>query len=153
LLIKFENNYGHQNQWFTDALRTAATAWGIDKMGDDWTVGKSPYPHWDDYGVHLKSYSTQVIANPRAFADADAFAEWFKPQLPTPQGATHTIAARLLPVFQKNPEYWEAIEYINIGQDKDATFQKYMEQWYKNLPERLRPAVQAVATAMGFRKN
>ncbi|MCL1910242.1 MAG: hypothetical protein FWG05_04835, partial [Kiritimatiellaeota bacterium] len=129
----------------------AATTWCIDKMGDDWLAGKAPYEHWASYGEHLKSYSTQILGDYKKFDKAADFAEWFKPQLPAPQGATSAIAARLLPVFKANPEYWEAIEYVNVGQNKDATFQQYMEQWHKALPENLKPAVQKIAAEMGFK--
>jgi len=151
LLIKFENNYGHKNQWFTDAVRTAATAWVIDTMGDDWLKGKAPYPHWNSYGEHLKSYSVAVLGDYKKFDTADEFAEWFKPQLASPDGAKAAIAGRILPVFKVNPEYWEAIEYINIGQDKDADFQTYIKKWHDNCPDNLKVAVKKVAEAMGFK--
>jgi len=128
-LVKFDVSYGHKNQWVTDVLRRAANMWCMDKMGDEWTAGRGPYPHWSDYGVHLKSYASD--------------------HLKSLSGDFGTQVNAVYEIFKANPEYLEAIGYANEGLDKDADAKAYFQKWHTNVPAKLKPAVVKIAAALG----
>ena len=130
-LVKFDVSYGHKNQWVTDVLRRAANMWCMDKMGDEWTSGRGPYEHWSDYGVHLKSYAADHLKS----LDGD-----FGKQV-----------NKVFEIFKTNPEYLEAIGYINDGLDKDADTISYIKNWHSKVPANLKPAVEKIAAALGVK--
>jgi len=60
----------------------------------------------------------------------------------------------LLPVFGRNPQYWQAVAYLNAGErDAGADFQAYLQNWYNATPGNLRPAVSAIAAHLGYKIN
>ena len=56
------------------------------------------------------------------------------------------VAVALLPLFEKQPESWEAITWLNDGKPHgERTFARYLGDWQARVPERLRPFVRQIA--------
>ncbi|MGB2823869.1 MAG: hypothetical protein WBF17_23015, partial [Phycisphaerae bacterium] len=61
------------------------------------------------------------------------------------------VAKHLLRLFEKHPEHWEAVGYLNIG---DAGASKglagHLSAWHGSSPEKHKPFVRSVAEMFGI---
>ncbi|MBT5691021.1 MAG: hypothetical protein HOI65_07900, partial [Opitutae bacterium] len=61
-------------------------------------------------------------------------------------------AIELLPLFEKNPEGWRAVHYINESVwNETQDFTTYLRNWYRHTPKDLKPFVAKVAEKFGIR--
>jgi len=45
------------------------------------------------------------------------------------------VANLLLPLFQSNPQNWDALTYLNLDpEDARSSLQDYLRHWYQNAP-------------------
>ena len=63
-----------------------------------------------------------------------------------PAGQNTVVATVLLPLFEKQPDSWEAITWLNDGASHGArSFSRYLGDWHARVPEKLRPFVRQIA--------
>jgi hypothetical protein len=56
------------------------------------------------------------------------------------------MAAALLPVFEKNPQHWEAIRYLNVTPARSGlTFKQYLAKWKKDAPQKHHGLIDGIA--------
>jgi hypothetical protein len=146
------------NQWFEETLGEVASMFVLGKMATTWRANP-PYEHWKDYAPALGAYGQRLIEQPhRQLPNGKTFVQWFTENRTLLRGDPYLrdknglIANRLLPLFERNPESWESVSYLNLG-DRDATnsFQSYLDNWYGKVPARHKGFVANVANTFGMR--
>lgn len=137
------------NLWFEESLCELASIYAMRQMAITWKTA-APYPNWRDYSKSLKSYADDVTKK-HALPEGTEFAAWFQEnqaQLrknPTQRELNGIVAVQLLPQFEKAPEGWRALQFLNQGRTKqEQTFREYLEAWHDNTPEKLRPFVEGI---------
>jgi len=142
--------------WFQEALCELASIWGLRVMGGHWMAGNAPYWNWNDWGVNLVIYGDSLTNGVQTFATAASFRTWLDSKLPameanaTIRDFNNIVATHLLPLFDEQPLAWQAVPYLNAGQQVNSTFQEHLQQWYDATPRNIRHHVAAVAHRLGY---
>jgi len=142
-----------QNRWFADALAASAGLWGVVRAGES---SGANAPEWLGDGAAMKAFVTVRTDDVRKFGSTGEFGAWLGENMPelrrgTTSANNAVITVNLLPLFIRNPQYWQAAAYLNAGEtDADADFQTYLQNWFDASPRNLRPAVSAIAAHMNF---
>ena len=57
----------------------------------------------------------------------------------------YVVASNLLPIFERNPELWESVRYLNAAKPrKSESFESYLNNWYANSPEKHRKLIREI---------
>jgi hypothetical protein len=152
------DNAKNQNQWFEETLGEVASMFVLPRMANTWSENP-PYDSWKDFAPVLDKYGQDLRNEPhRQLPDGKTFVQWFtenRPLLrsdPYLRDKNDLVANRLLPLFEENPENWESVSYLNLG-DPDASnsFQSYLDNWYRNVPASHKRFVANIASTFGMR--
>ena len=141
---------GRENKWFEETLCELSSLFCMRAMVLDWEK-KPPYPNWKNYSESLQSYADNVISNYEK-VDMLGLAAYYKKHEPelrnsaTLRNLNGTMAAALLPVFEKNPQHWEAIRYLNVTPARSGlTFKQYLAKWKKDAPKKHHGLIDGIA--------
>jgi len=143
------------NKWFEESICELASLFALRRMAATWKTNP-PYPNWWDYAPALRSYAENRINNARLPADT-TLAEWYRGQAaelrknPCLRHKNGIVAGALLPLFEKQPEHWEAVTYLNAASSQEPrSFQQYLQDWHKHCPEKHKPFVRQIAEQFGI---
>lgn len=146
------NNVSRQ-QWFEEALCEAFSLFALERMADQWAENP-PYPQWKDYAAEFIDYEQQNIKQShRKLPKGMKLPQWYQSYRealsdnPYAQGRdlNELVANHLLGIFRENPESWEAINYLNLGDDRqDKSLEKYLHDWEHNAPADLRQPIRQI---------
>jgi hypothetical protein len=146
---------GRGNKWFEEALCEVASLFALGRMAETWKTDP-PYPNWKSYAPALRKYADQRIKEARLPADT-TLAQWYErhaEQLrksPHPSDESRIVAGELLPLFEKHPQHWEAIGYLNSARPSESrSFSAYLEDWHKSSPEKHKPFIRQIAERFGI---
>lgn len=147
---------GRENKWFEETLCEMASLYCMRAMSVDWAA-KPPYPNWKSYAPSLKKYADDVIAK-REKLDAKGLADYYKKHRTelrkdsTLRDLNGTMATAILPVFEKNPEHWEAIRYLNVTPAKKGiSLKEYFTKWKKDAPKKHHALIDGLIRVYGVR--
>lgn len=141
------------NLWFEEALCETASVFAIRRMARTWKK-RPPYVNWKGYAGALDTYANNYVRT-QAKLDLKALPGWLKEneaalrRIDRPK--IHSVAAHvLLPRFEKGPEHWEALNWLNqFDPTKELTFAEYLSDWHARVPARHKPFVADIARAFG----
>jgi hypothetical protein len=143
---------GAQNKWFEEAICEMAALYSLRCMAEDWDTNP-PYPNWRSYGKALHAYAQDYIDKTEVPAD---MAAWYQrhaghlSQNPTDRAKNRVLAVTLLPRFERDPSLWQAVAYLNKGEDrKKRDFRRYMQAWYEHAPRKFGPQISGIASLLG----
>lgn len=146
------NNRSRQ-QWFEESLCEAFSLFSLEQLSRKW-VADPPYPNWKDYAPNFLTYRVERETEPhRQLPPGMKLPNWYQEYrqilsddpVANDRDLNELVAGQLLPVFEPRPSRWEAINYLNLGDDRsDKSFQKYLNDWENNTPAGLRPPVQEI---------
>jgi hypothetical protein len=144
------------NKWFEETLCETASLFALRAMAESWKT-KPPYQNWKGYASNLNKYAEERIER-FGLPDGKHLATFYAEQAPqlstvaTDRSKNAAIAIELLPLFEKNPEGWRALHYINESVwNETQDFTTYLRNWYRHTPEDLKPFVEKVAEKFGIR--
>ena len=147
---------GKENKWFEETLCELASQYCMRAMVSDWEKNP-PYPNWKNYSKSLQSYVDKVI-NSYEKVDMLGLANYYaKHEAELRKSATlrklnGTMAAALLPVFETNPQHWEAIRYLNVTPAKKGlTFKQYLAKWKKDAPKKHHAFIDGIVRVYGVK--
>jgi hypothetical protein len=146
-----------RHQWFEETLCEAAALFTLRRMAVTWE-SSPPFAHWRSYAPWLREFANLTIAaEPTREDHAAALASWFAANRqtlthdPYARELNDVCAAALLPLFEAEPEQWNAVRYLNReGSAGAATFPEYLERWHGSAPARHRPLIEELAAAFGL---
>ena len=140
----------NRNLWFEESLCELSSLFVLRRMSETWQT-KPPYPNWKSYAPHLKEYAEQRIVK-AALPAGTTLAQWYAENSPVllsnavDRDRNTVVAAALLPLFEAEPESWEAVTWLNTEHlNKLFTFKDYLAAWRRNCPEKHRPFVTRIA--------
>src|SRR5262249_46766521 len=106
---------------------------------------------WKSFAEKLHDYADQRLNQTEKLNDL-TFAQWYKRNEPdlkktgTNRPKNQVVAAALLPLFEKEPNRWQAVSYLNQADPKkELSFDEYMRDWHERVPKELKPFVAEVA--------
>ncbi len=137
------------NKWFEESICEVASLFVLRQMSETWKT-KPPYPNWRDYSSSLKDYAAKRIAD-APLPDGQTLADWYEHNAKDLHGTAlreknRVIAGALLPLFEKEPNRWEAVAWLNTGKTyKNQTFEQYLADWHYYAPERHKRFIEQIA--------
>jgi hypothetical protein len=125
-----------QNLWFEESVCDAAALFTLRQMTSTWRDAP-PYPHWASYAPAFSEYAQHLLTEvDRHEVDAANLGEWYRDNAdelkrnPYLRTKNEVVAARLLPLLEKNPQHWAAISFLTISYlNRNAhsrTFKEYL---------------------------
>lgn len=154
--FQFSHEFGHilcgykpgarENLWFEETLCETASLFAMRKMSKTWAESP-PYPSWRSYAPNLDEYAQERIDthpwpySPRCGAPL-TLAEWYAKNRealrknPTDRPKNTTLATKLLPLFEQQPDNWSAVAYLNFHKTKKSRqFHTYLADWKRTCPQ------------------
>ncbi|HEX6734502.1 MAG TPA: hypothetical protein VF096_06790 [Azonexus sp.] len=145
ILSNYEENVGADttkyNQWFEETLCETASLYTLQKLAATWETAP-PSPRWSNEARKLRRFFDHLIAEGHRQLPAHTpLHDWLVEKEehlrkdPYLRKENEVMAKLLLPLFQDNPQNWEALNYLNLDPD-DArnTLRDYLGNWYDNAP-------------------
>ncbi len=129
----------HRNLWFEESLCEMASLYSLRQMAIAWKSAP-PYPNWKDYGPKLQSYAAERIAKAQ-LPPRKTLGDWYADhsfelsQNAVVREKNTLVAVALLPLFEKSPEHWEAVAWLNTGKPLGSqTLAQFLQEWRDNAP-------------------
>ena len=132
---------------------------GLEKVFSFCRDGKTsaPYPTWRSYNASIASYMTKHMAKAELLDDR-AFVEWYGRHAAAfekngyMRDKNRVVARKLLGLFEKTPEHWEALVYLRgLASGHKGSFKDYLAQWRRRAPVKHRAFIAKIAALFGLR--
>lgn len=145
------------NQWFEETLCELASLYAIRGMARSWRTNP-PYPHWRDYGDDLRDYADHAMSRRPHVGEITRIGlaafysrhEAALRSLPVDRDLTGSIAVVLLGSFEKQPEHWGSVRWLNARKTETVReFDSYLGDWQETVPDAHRPFVTEIAGLFG----
>lgn len=145
ILSNFEENVGADttkyNQWFEETLCETASLFALKNLAASWETSP-PAPNWSKEARKLRRFFDHLIAEGhRQLPPHTPLVAWLHDNEerlrhdPYRRHENEVMANLLLPLFQENPQNWEALRYLNLDpSDARNSLRDYLDNWYKNAP-------------------
>lgn len=151
----FSREISH-NQWFAEALSEAASLYALKQLAFLWEVSP-PHPNWRPYAPAFEEFAERLFnERHRRLPPDTSLATWFEQSEqdlrrdPYLRAQNEVVANVLLPLFEENPEIWQAIGYLPA---KGASFQDYLRAWRANAPDDCKDIITYVMALFGFPRD
>ena len=143
------------NQWFEEAVCEAASLYALKRLAFVWELWP-PHPHWAAYAPEFQRYVERFLAESHRQLPPDvALAMWFREHQrelqgkPYVRGHNEVVANILLPLFEENTDFWEAVGYLNL-QGRGGSLTEYLQAWHDNAPEKHRDVIRYIMGLFGL---
>jgi len=163
--FQFAHEFGHilanydehewRNKWFEESICETASLFVLRRMSEVWEV-QPPYPNWRNYAPALAAYADARIRTAH-LPRGTTLAQWYREnelalrEFPSLRNRNTVVAAALLPYFERQPESWPAIAWLNDGMSHGTrTFGRYLGDWHAHVPGQHRPLVRQIAHEFGI---
>jgi hypothetical protein len=139
----------HRNEWFEESLCEMASLFALRRMSETWKT-RPPYPNWKDYAPALAKYADERMEKAQLPAKT-TLAKWFRQNADelhksaTLREKNTVVAVALLPLFEKQPEHWEAVSYLNTVEPREGqSFAAFLRQWRDAAPPKHRAFIRQI---------
>jgi beta-glucosidase len=146
------------NKWFEESICETASLFALRRMSETWKTNP-PYPNWKDYSPALKKYADDRIHGGQ-LPPGKTLAQWYREndallrKDPGLRDKNTIVAVALLPLFEKQPESWETITWLNDGAPHPArSFAQYLADWHARVPEKSQAVVRQIAAQFDIEIN
>ncbi len=156
VLCGLEDDY-RGNLWFEETLCEMASLYCMRQMATQWRT-TPPYASWKAFAPHLRSYTDDVAKRRKEFLEIlqtgtrsyyARHARYLTKQ-PVDREKNGAFALALLPLFEAQPQHWNAIRYLNsTPSPQGETFQQYLTKWHNAAPQKHREFIIKVAAMFG----
>lgn len=145
ILSNYEENArpgaNRYNQWFEETLCETASLYTLKSLAATWQE-LPPLPDWGNEIERLNRFYDLLIAEGhRELPPHTPLADWLTSnekhlqQNPYLREKNEMVANLLLPLFQRNPENWSSLAYLNQDAGNGCnSLQDYLRSWYQNAP-------------------
>lgn len=139
------------NQWFEETLCETASLFTLKSLAQAWEVAP-PAPEWAEEAKTLRRFFDVLIAEGhRQLPPQAPLASWLQDNEralrddPYLRQKNEVLANLLLPLFDSNPENWQALAYLNLDPaDARSSLRSFLNHWYHNAPLEHRALVVSV---------
>ena len=146
---------GRPNLWLEESLAESASLFALRAMARSWERS-APFRGWRSYSPEFSSYARDRMSISGVGGHAD-FLRWFRRNEPAMRRNAELreknsiVALELLPLFEAEPQGWEAITFMNVGtRDLKQPLDTFLAEWRQNCPPALRPFVSRAAQVFGI---
>jgi hypothetical protein len=143
------------NLWFEESICEVASLYVLHSMAAEWQT-KPPYPNWKSFAPKLAEYADKRLAE-RKLPQGTSLAAWYRAEAaalradPVNRDRNRMVAGALLPMFEKSPQHWAAVAYLNQQKPAGAqTFEAYLQNWHDRAPVEHRAFITAMAREFGI---
>lgn len=144
------------NQWFEETLCETASLYALKSMAVTWETA-APYPNWHNYAPAMRDYAEQFVREGhRQLPAGTSLAAWLRANEsrlrsdPYLRDKNEVVANLLLPLFEKDPENWAALHYLNLDHaDATDSLKQYLQHWYGNAPQEHKRFIHDVLALLG----
>lgn len=148
----------NHNQWFEETLCETASLFTLKRLATTWE-GNPPARQWIGYGSTFAAYASYLLGeNHRRLPAAQQLDQWYQDnrtalqETPYLREKNELAATALLPLFEKTPDLWRAIGYLNADQASAAkTFPEYLADWQAACPPREQELVRQTMALFGIK--
>lgn len=153
ILSGFNKMRKRPNQWFQETLCDLASFFTIRQMAMTWShVHPS---NWASFSISIQQYAKQIVLSDNHKLPGDVnFREWFAKQEPSlrldryQRSKNATMALQLLPLVERDPANWNAIQYLP---DSGWSFAVYLSKWKGKCPTSQQLFVAEIADLFGVK--
>lgn len=146
------------NQWFEETLCEAASLFTLKNLAATWETSP-PSPEWSKHAWYMRSFFDLLIdEGHRKLPPHTPLAAWLgshEERLrhdPYQREKNQVVANLLLPLFERNPENWDALSYLNLDPaDARNSLRQYLRNWYDNAPARHKTFIAGVLDLLELR--
>jgi beta-glucosidase len=146
------------NKWFEESICEMSSIFALRRMSETWKT-QPPYPNWQDFAPALQRYADDRVQAGQ-LPPGKSLAQWYRenePLLrkdPRLRDKNTIVAVALLPLFEKQPEGWEAITWLNDGASRgERTFARFLADWHARVPEKHQSFVRQIAAQFAIEIN
>ncbi len=162
VLSNYERHPHHavtrNHQWFEEALCEVASLYTLKALALSWQKA-APNAELAAAAPQLRQIAERFEQEShRKLPPGTTLAGWYRAsgeQLARgayQRGSNEVVANLLLPLFEENPELWEAIGFLNLDAP-GTTFQQYLQTWLDNAPPRYQDVIRYAMTLFFARAN
>ncbi len=145
------------NQWFEETLCETASLFTLKNLARNWEQAL-PGPEWAGEAERLRKFFDLLIAEGHRRLPPEApLAGWLRDNEaalranPYLREKNEVLANLLLPLFEHNPENWQALGYMNLDpDDARSSLRTYLGRWYTNAPLEHRDVVAGVLALLSL---
>ncbi len=144
------------HKWFEESVCEMASMFAMRRMAETWKTA-APYPTWRSYSASITSYMAKHMAKAELL-DGRAFVEWYKRQAAEfekngyMRDKNRVVARKLLGLFEKTPEQWEALVYLRgLALGHKGSFKEFLAEWRRRAPVKHRAFIAKIAALFGLR--
>jgi hypothetical protein len=146
ILSNYEENAGpgtsRYNQWFEETLCETASLFTLKNLAITWK-DSPPAPGWSKETDKLNRFFDLLIAEGhRQLPPHSPLAVWLASNEerlrrdPYQREKNELVANMLLPLFERNPENWATLSYLNLDPgDAGSSLRDYLRNWYRKAPD------------------
>lgn len=159
ILSNYEEHVGAEttkyNQWFEETLCETASLYTLKSLADTWEKSP-PTPELSSRSKSLRRFFEHLVnEGHRQLPSYAPLASWLdehKEDLrknPYLREKNEVVANLLLPLFQSDPQNWDALTYLNLDpNDARSSLEDYLRNWYQNAPLEHKHFVASVLSLM-----
>ena len=146
-----------EHQWFEESLCETASLYALRRLAAKWCNAAFD-PQLREAAPQLEQYLRQLLAESHRRLDAGTdFATWYSRNRETLRGKPYLrelnelAATQFLPLFERNPNRWAALAYVNPTQPSpEQSFSNFLAAWGAASPPDLKPLVAEMQTLFGM---
>ena len=156
ILANYEKKTSPRNKWFEESLCEMASMFVLRRMAVTWRTSP-PYPNWKSFAPALRKYADDLQAKKEHRLPAGTtLAKWYRQneqsmrKEPCLRAKNKIVAGELLGLFEKSPESWAAVGYLNMEKlDDSDSFKSYLESWHRRCPAKHKKFVRRIGDLFG----
>ncbi len=146
------------NLWFEETICETASLYCMRSMSVEWRTN-APYENWKSYAPLLRDYTDQIERTRQDYLEITrtglpAYYRKHAQHLSsngTDRKKNGAMALVLLAVFERHPENWNAIRWLNSSPSPQGeTFAQYLSKWHQAAPREHSEFVASVAALYGI---
>ena len=145
------------NQWFEEALCETASLFTLRHLAQRWEA-QPPGPEWVGEAGRLRGFFELLIGEGHRMLPAEApLAAWLRDNEaslrrdPYLRQKNEVLANLLLPLFEHDPDNWQALAYLNLDPaDARSSLRAYLSRWYASTPPAHRALVAGVLALLAL---
>lgn len=138
------------NNWLHESICELSSFFVLRRMAERWPTNP-PYSNWAGYSASLDDYARSEAAKYRNSSPTGSFGAWLAAnesimrQNPYLRDKNGVVALKLLPVFEQNPQGWNAVQSLPVSA---GPIREYIQAWRADVPEVDRLFVECIGEAL-----
>ena len=153
VLSGYQRLEGNPNNWFHEAICELAAVFTLRRMAEQWS-SQPPFPNWADYAAALRDYWQDRLSRQETqLSQGVTLRSWLSSNEQSLRNDRYQrqenalVAYVLLPIFESNPEGWNAIRNFPTSSGSVA---EYLLDWYSSVDPEDKDFIARLADAFGY---